>query len=318
MCGLWGLLRAPRADRPDRASDAFVTLGELAEGRGRDAAGVAVLSGQPVRVEGEFTPFGRVDEGRSDLSHAGCRVVKGRGAFGGIWQAELLSVLDRAPVALGHTRWATQGSPLDLNNASPLVVPGAVPLSSGIVATHNGDVEAASLRERFAPPSPVGATDSEPIFQVLAGCREVTEVTDLLTALVGRAALVWVDRARPDRVHLARAALSPLTLASDTEQNIYWGSNPGWFHEVERRTAVRFPTVVTLPEGTYLQVGLGRSTTGWRRPRPRVLARASFRPTARPFDLDERVWTGFSDADRNRDRAGLRHRVAGDDVVSVA
>ncbi|MFG2006485.1 hypothetical protein ACGFNU_45800 [Spirillospora sp. NPDC048911] len=302
---MFGLLRSPLADHPELASAAFVTLGTLAEERGRDSAGVALVTGRPVP---HATPArGRADDRRSDLSHGGVRVVKGRGRFSGIWRPDLLEQLDRSPIALGHTRWATQGSPFDLLNASPLVVPDGT--GSGIVATHNGDVEAGALRERhpLLPPA-LGTTDSEPVFQLLAGCRGAANVTGLLGSLVGRAALAWVDRARPDRVHLARAALSPLTLAVDTEQNFYWASNPRWLREVERHTSVRFMSAVMLREGTYLQVGLTAASSR-RRPRPRVLTRAGFLPTARDWDLDDRVWTGFTAADMARDRATLRHRV---------
>ncbi|MFI0452369.1 hypothetical protein [Actinomadura sp. 6N118] len=309
MCGLFGLLRSPLADHPERASEAFVTLGTLAEERGRDSAGVALLNGRPVLQAARQSERanGCEDDRRSDMSHTGVRVIKGRGRFSGIWRADLLDRLDRSPIAMGHTRWATQGSPFDLLNASPLVVPDGT--GSGIVATHNGDVEAGALRARhpLLPPA-LGTTDSEPVFQLLAGCRGAANVTGLLGSLVGRAALAWVDRARPDRVHLARAALSPLTVAVDTEQNFYWASNPRWLAEVERHTKVRFASAVMLREGTYLQVGLTAASSR-RRPRPRVLTRAGFVPTARDWDLDDRVWTGFTAADMARDRATLRHRV---------
>ncbi|WP_433333104.1 class II glutamine amidotransferase [Spirillospora sp. CA-294931] len=289
MCGLFGLLRSPVADRPDAASDALVALGMLAEERGRDSAGLALVSGAP-------SGPGYQDDRRSDLNHDGCRVIKGRGPFSGIWRSDLLAALDAAPVVLGHTRWATQGTPYDLANASPMLVtaPG-----TGVIATHNGDVEAGALRAAFALPPALGTTDSEPIFQLLAGTRTPDDVTGVLTTLVGRAALAWVDRARPGRVHLARAALSPLAVALDTDRNLYWASNPRWFREVGRHTGVTFATVVMLREGTYLRLDAG----------PRV-AKATFRPTARAIDLDPRVWTGFTESDMRLDREGLLHDIA--------
>jgi hypothetical protein len=45
-----------------------------------------------------------------------------------------------------------------------------------------------------------------------------------------------------------------------------------------------------------------------RRDLPEVLATARFLPTARDSDMDPRVWRGFTHADRETDRAGLRHR----------
>lgn len=304
MCGLFGLVRSPFADDPGRASDVFVTLGALAEERGTDSAGLALLGGWPGLGGPEIGP-----ENGSGGVASGCRVVKGRGRFSAIWRPEFLPELDRAPVAFGHTRWATQGSPVDPDNASPMVVPGtaAAGPSAGIVAAHNGDIDAAGLRSRFELPPAAGTTDSEPIFQLLAGCAEPSDVTAVLEALVGRAALVWVDRDRPTEVHLARAALSPLTVAVDTDQNIYWASNPRWFREAERHTRVEFVTVVMLREGTYLKVGMERRPGS--RDLPEVLATATFLPTARDTDMDDRVWTGFTRADEACDRAGLRHRV---------
>lgn len=299
MCGLFGLLRSSHAPNPGQASDVLVVLGMLAEERGRDSAGIALFTGHPVRGDG-LPPAGHEDESRSDLLHAGCRIVKGRGRFSAVWRPELLELLDEAPIALGHTRWATQGSPYELTNASPLLVPSRA--GTGIVATHNGDVEAGLLRAIYDLPDATGTTDSEPVFQLLAGRDTRHSITRALSSLVGRAALAWVDRTRPDQVHLARAGLSPLYVAVDTEHNLYWASNPRWYREVERHTRVRFATVVMFREGTYLHAGLVRG-------RPQVLAGATFLPTARPIDMDDRVWTGFTPEDMARDRAELRHRV---------
>ena len=296
------MVRSPFASDAGPASDVFVTLGVLAEERGTDSAGLALLGAWP------------------GAGGDRCRVLKGRGRFSGVWRPELLPELDRAPVALGHTRWATQGSPVEPANASPMIVPGTAAASAasgggdvrtkaptGVVAMHNGDIDAGDLRSRFALPPASGTTDSEPIFQLLAGCAGPSEVTRVLEAVVGRAALVWVHRDRPTEVHLARAALSPLTVAVDTEQNIYWASNPRWFREAERRTRVEFATAVMLREGTYLKVGMERRPG--RRDRPELLATEAFLPTARDTDLDDRVWTGFTRADEESDRAGLNHRV---------
>jgi len=282
MCGLFGLSRAAGARHPEWASDAFVTLGMLAEERGADSAGLA-LFGRPGAIN-VVTPTIQ-----GDVTDGGCRLVKGRGRFTGVWRSSLLPDLDEAPVALGHTRWATQGTPDQLVNAGPLLV-------GPIVGTHNGDVTAAELRARFALPPATGGTDSEVIYQALAAGHRPEEV---LSALHGRAALVWVDRTHPGRLHLARAALSPLCVGVDAEENIYWASNPGWLRKVEQNTQVRFRSAVLIREGTHLTIeaGMPRST--------------AFVPTARPEDLllPDKVWLGFSTADRERDYAQRRHQV---------
>jgi glucosamine--fructose-6-phosphate aminotransferase (isomerizing) len=283
MCGLFGLLRSPGARHPEWASDAFVALGMLAEERGVDSAGVALFgTPRPIRV---VTPTIQ-----GDVTDGGCRLVKGRGPFTALWRPTLLTVLDDAPVALGHTRWATQGSPTRLANAGPLLV-------GSIAGTHNGDVAAGDLRGRFALPSATGSTDSEVIYQALAAGHRPVEV---LSALHGRAALAWVDRTRPGRLHLSRGALSPLSVAVDTEHNVYWASNPGWFRTVESGTRVRFRSAVLIREGTYLTLEGG------------VIRSTAFTPTARPSDLlsPDKVWLGFSARDRDHDFAQRRHRVA--------
>src|SRR3569833_136718 len=200
MCGLFGLMRASGAGHPEWASDAFVALGLLAEERGVVAAGGA-LFGRPTAIN-VVTPTIQ-----GDITDGGCRVVKGRGRFTEVWRPDLLASLDAAPVVLGHTRWATQGLPDRLEIAGPLLV-------GSLAGTHNGVVEAAELRDRFALPPAAGGADSEVICQALAAGHWPE---DVLSALHGRAALAWVDRTRPGRLRLARGALRPLCVAVGAE-----------------------------------------------------------------------------------------------------
>ena len=182
-------------------------------------------------------------------------------------------------------------------NASPLAV-------GRLVGAHNGDVDAAPLRARFGLTAPEGETDSEAIYQALAAAGGLAARLDVLAALVGRAALAWADRARPGRVHLARAALSPLTVAVDSERNVYWASCPQWLRVAERETPVRFVTKALLAEGTYLAIEQG--------PRPRLVTRERFVPVARQRDRwhESAVWRGFTRADREKARALQRHVLA--------
>ncbi|GAA4082329.1 hypothetical protein [Actinomadura miaoliensis] len=258
MYGLFGVLRSPGAGDPGAVSDALVILGTLAEERGRDTAGIALFTGRA--VTSAAAPAGTRDARGCDLSYDGCRVVTGRAAFSRVWRPELLPLLDVAPLVVGHTGRAAPESPDGRPDAGPLVVPGAgAGAGAGLVGTHDGDVAA------------------ERIFRLLAGRRDAAATAETLgAALPGRAALAWVDRARPDRVHLARAARSPLTVAVDTEQNLYWASEPCWLRTVQRHTRVRFATAVMLREGTYLRAGLGAPDG-----RPHVLGSAGFTPTAR-------------------------------------
>jgi glucosamine 6-phosphate synthetase-like amidotransferase/phosphosugar isomerase protein len=255
----------------------------LAEDRGVDSAGLALLGGpRPINVVTSTI--------QGDVTDGGCRLVKGHGPFTAVWRPDLLPDLDDSRVALGHARSATQGSPVALANAGPV-------FAGSLVGTHNGDVEAAELRARFGSRPVAGRTDSEVIFQVLATPRAPLEV---LSALHGRAALAWVDRARPDRVHLARAALSPLAVAVDTERNVYWASNPNWLRIAERHTRIQLDSMMLIREGTHLTLENGEFRF------------ATFTPTARPADLlsPDKVWLGFDAREREEDFALRRHRIA--------
>lgn len=291
MCGLFGLLRNPAAPHPEHASLAFIMLGVLAEERGPDAAGVALLSGRPSRAP---APDGAPRY--SDVRLKGCRVTKGLGTFSGMWRPGLEQPLGRAALVLGHTRWATQGG-ARLANASPL-------LTGTLAGTHNGDVDARALRAAFRLPASCGSTDSEVIYQALTRAKTTVARVKVLAALTGRAALVWADRAQPGRLYLARTALSPLAIGADTHGNLWWASNPEWLRAVERATPARFTYMALVPEGTYAVMEPGIV--------PRVITRRRFVPLTRPQDLrcETGVWRGYSRADRERaERPGMQRHV---------
>lgn len=292
MCGLFGVLRAPGADHRDHVSAAFVLLGVLAEERGTDAAGVAMLRR---RRGAAAAPQGCARY--ADVRFGGVRIVKARGRFSRLWRPALDNDLDRAALAIGHTRWATQGG-RGVAAASPLI-------AGTLVGTHNGDVDAAALRREFGLTPGPGGTDSEAIYQALARSTGPGAQVAVLTAMAGRAALAWADRARPGRVFLARAALSPLAIGIDAESNLWWASNPQWLRVVERETPVRFTRLVLMAEGTYAVLQAGRP------PRMRVLRQ--FTPTVRAADVrSPAVWRGFTATDRARaHEPGMdRHQVA--------
>jgi glutamine---fructose-6-phosphate transaminase (isomerizing) len=280
MCGLFGLLRCPGADHRERASAAFVLLGVLAEERGTDAAGVALLR---ARTEAVPAPAGCARF--SDVRFGGVRVAKAQGRFSRLWHPGLDGDLDRAAVAIGHTRWATQGG-RGLAAASPL-------LAGTLVGTHNGDVDAAALRALFGLRRGPGGTDSEAVFQALAGTRDAAGQAAVLAAMRGRAALAWADRAQPRRVYLARAALSPLAVASDADGNLWWASNPQWLRVAQQETGIRLTQLKLLAEGTYAVLAAGGG-------RVRMAGRRRFVPVARPSDVrfQAPAWRGFTAADR--------------------
>lgn len=301
MCGIFGMIRCENATHPDRASAAFVELGHLAVARGRDAAGFALATGAAPRA-GEIPNIPtRSDLDRRDVTIDGIRIIKDVCSFGDLWDDDQhLPLLADARVAIGHTRYATQGNKKALTNASPLLV-------GHLVGTHNGDVEVASLSDRHSSLPPFGSTDSEILYQSLHRARkDRRKVVKTLTEVEGRAALAWMDRGRADRVYLARAALSPLSIAWDADGNFYWASNPAWFREIDAKfdDAIGFHDITMVREGMLLTVEVTGS-------KPQIDDMREFLPQSRPSDertADMIIWRNFDAEDTKADKA-QKHRV---------
>jgi len=313
MCGIFGVVRSAHDPDPAWASSVFVALGHLAERRGGDAAGF-VLVGADVGSAGDGPsggdPSGTCSSGdggavrdpihRRDVRLGHCRVIKDTRRWGLLWRAELLDALDGAQVALGHTRHASQGTPGTLANASPLVV------GDGLIGVHNGDIDAPALRSGLpiALPASHGETDSEVLLLALDRVRgDLLAACRVLESAHGLATLAWVDRHAPGLVHLARAALCPLVIARDAHDNLYWGSSPAWFRQLDEQTGGRLGfDVERVREGTLLAVAAGEE--------PSIRARRSFEPVARPGD-DWRfpsIWNGLEPADVEAFQAESCHR----------
>jgi Glutamine amidotransferase domain len=159
MCGLFGFVRSTRAAHPETASGVFVELGRLAERRGRDATGFALVSRPPLPPA----------------------VVKATWPFSGLWRSHHAPMVHEATVALGHTRHASQGAPHRRANAHPLE-------AGSLIGTVNGDIDADDLRRCLPPglPAPQGETDSEVLLLALDRVRGNLEaVCEVLTAVWG-------------------------------------------------------------------------------------------------------------------------------------
>ncbi|MEU7553077.1 hypothetical protein AB0B01_12135 [Streptomyces sp. NPDC044571] len=283
-----------------------VELGGLAVERGWDAAGLALT------VSGPVVPVARVEPAAADTTRGGWRIVKRLDRFDRAdWPVRDVGAgPGGARVVLAHTRFPTQGRTPRLVNTSPLAV-------GQLIGTHNGDVDVAVLRARYALPSPVGETDTEVLFQALDGAAGVREaVLEVLRHCVGRAALVWVDRRFPELLWLARTAISPLAVAFAGDGTLYWASNPGWFGAAARAAGVRFSgrDVWLVPEGTLLVADLSCG-------RARLKESHSFVATARPSDerlLDTVAHLGFSAEHRQADRRLARHLTRPDAPLTAA
>lgn len=293
MCGLFGLMRAAEADA-HRATQLLLRLGMWAEDRGIDGAGLALgLPGRSHLVSGDAAR-------RADVRTGRWRVLKGPGRFGDLAPYRIGADLRRSPLILGHTRWATQGRAGRLANTSPLVV-------GNLVGTHNGDIDAESLHEFCAPGTAVGDTDTAVLLAALDQAADDTiDVLRVLDAVVGRAALAWSPLTGPRQLWLARGGLSPLAVARDEQDNLFWASNPQWLRQGAAAVGAKLAKPpAMIPSGTLVHVvrrdGVPQLDGWW-----------GFKPTVRITDtyVVGGVWRGFTHADRTRDRAALRHRIA--------
>jgi len=301
MCGLFGMIRNQNAD-PGKATVMCLALGMLAVERGRDSAGLAMAT-----TTGSRTLLRTPSVNRRDVSAGGWRIVKGPGSFRKVWKAEYADSLRQAPAALGHTRWATQGNRAALVNASPLQV-------GQLIGTHNGDVDRRRLREQFDLPNTVGQTDTEVLFQALDDAQGVILPTvDVLETVVGRAALAWTDRRWPMLMMLARTALSPLAIAVDSEGNLFWASNPGWFAKAAKVAGARIDRkrIWLMPEGMLMMIDYSTGV-------PQRFDTRRFMATARAEDdrlAAIAAYRGFSRADEVKDAEGLGHITLPDPVA---
>ncbi len=304
MCGLFGMT-IPRRYPTEllHRGDALTLLGELAEERGLDAAGVAA----------RFHPNngGAISAARRSFAHGEhvslqqgqWLLEKCSGPFRRLARSGWLSGrLATAVTVIGHTRWATQGG-LSVLNASPA-------LTGGMYCTHNGDLAIDTIPYRPTRISP-SSTDSAVLFAALAtanrGRVNIRRLTAILTQMQGRAALAWADsRDDTGRVWLARAGLSPLAIADDVDGGLWWASNPAWLRQLSHTYGLPLRGIRLLPEGTLLSATPLQTTV-------RVTVHARFKPTVRPRDqrlLPGAVWRNFTADDQIDDLAIMRHRIA--------
>ena len=300
MCGIFGMIRCNTARHPEQASHIFAELGHLSVERGKDAAGFALTT-----CDNDWVTQPTAEH--SNTKHTiidGVTIVKDTTTFTDLWDnATHLPMLNEARVALGHTRWATQGKADSLVNASPLLV-------GNLVGTHNGDVDTSSIPNHQYLGVANGATDTERLFQSLnQGPRRTDrrKSVETLTAVAGRAALAWIDRGRQDRVYLARTTLSPLAIAFDADNNLYWASNPDWFRQIEAKmgNTIGFHSILMVREGSLLTISTNGDT-------PYIEDTRNFTGTCRASDArlgDGIIWRGFHPDDIAIDKAQINRKV---------
>lgn len=300
MCGLFGMVRTAHASEEarHRGTETLIQLGICSEERGRDAAGIALIGNRGSKTKTTSPTAEHAGSPAALIDNA--FILKQADRFSTLPINDYLPYLHMAPVILGHTRWATQGAADSVSNASPL-------LAGNLIGTHNGDLSPASVPKRKEhAQNALGETDSELAYLALDRARtDRRAMVKVLRSVQGRAALAFVDRARPDRLYLARTALSPLSFAYTGDGDFVYASNPNWFRIIEESThgRITFHDITLIPEGHLLTVN---TRTGM------VEDTRRFTPTCRESDLlliNTAVYRAFTPEDKAADKAISRRRV---------
>lgn len=297
MCGLFGLVRNPQALSSEKASAVLVELGRLSEERGRDSSGLAFVSRSTV-TPATPAPDSALSDNVATVNNV--TIVKDTVPFSDFWDDTLLlPILEESMMVIGHTRWATQGSKGDLKNTSPFAI-------STLVGTHNGDIDVSSAK---TPLPCLGDTDTERLYRKIGSHRSHRgKIVKTLEEARGRIALAWYDARLPNRLYLSRAGQSPLSIAVDSEGNLYWASNPNWFRIIQKKldNSVIFTSINTILEGTLLTISNAEGII-------EVTDMREFTPTVRHRDSRfplSSLFRNFEKTDIEVEEKNVNHKVA--------
>ncbi|EEI26802.1 glutamine--fructose-6-phosphate transaminase (isomerizing) [Corynebacterium glucuronolyticum] len=231
MCGIVGYVGNPENEQ--LVNDALhVCLEGLRrlEYRGYDSAGVAVISNDVIAYRKKA---GKVSELEKALD---------------------ASPLPKAPIGIGHTRWATHGGPTD-NNAHPHVVD-----NSRLALVHNGIIEnfAELKRELLAEGVHFYSdTDTEVAANLIAHYYNTEANCDLTKAmrlavarLEGAFTLLAIHAEHPDRIVAARRN-SPLVIGLGDGENFLGSDVTAFIDHTKRCVEMGNDQIVTITADDY-------------------------------------------------------------------
>lgn len=221
MCGICGASLSPQEEVNADVLAAMLLLG--IEERGRHATGIAWDEGSEVVYAKEATTA-------TDFV--------------------LDMQLPQTRTFIGHTRWASQGSPSNPLNNHPIVTSGLVGIHNGVI--WNDDDIFGALGDEGVRHAQV---DSEAIFAWIALSGYTP--AEALSHVRGSAAVAWMQKDEPNSIHLARGSSSPVVIALTERGSVIFASTRTCLDNAVEAAGVAVRGFRELPEGTYLKLSNG-------------------------------------------------------------